>query len=230
MSQVRASQAICVFQHEPDWRYRPGAAGESEDCTRSGCMKRLLPLRVYVCLSAAYRNVYPCAGAEEAVYDDEEEGVAERDEVEEVDDDGDNRGLGLRARRSGPVSKAVAAAQGQLLGSVDNVSGLLPGDSDAPDDMAAGDDELLSEARADPSACIVQLLGACYLQCLFTRYVQCQHFCAVCMGAKAMIACMHSVSKSIAQCGLLLHCALLMLQPLQLLIYQGRPNRNSILT
>ena len=86
------------------------------------------------------------------MYDDEEEGVAERDVDEEVDDDGDDKGLGLRSRRSGPVSKAVAAAQGQLLGSVDNVSGLLPGDSDAADDMAAGDDDLLSEARADLSA------------------------------------------------------------------------------
>ena len=106
-----------------------------------------------MCLSAAHRNIYSSAGAEEAVYDDEEEGVAERDEDEEVDDDGDNRGLGLRSRHSGPVSKAVAAAQGQLLGSVDNVSGLLPGDSDAPNDMAAGDDDLLSEARADLAAC-----------------------------------------------------------------------------
>lgn len=78
--------------------------------------------------------------------------MAERDEDEEVDDGGDSEGLGLRSRRSGPVSKAVAAAQGQLLGSVDNVSGLLPGDSDAPDDVAAGDDDLLSEARADLSA------------------------------------------------------------------------------
>ena len=115
---------------------------------------RLLPLHVSPRLSAAQRHIYQCAGAEEAVYDDEEEGVAERDEDVEVDDDGDCEGLGLRSRRSGPVSKAVAAAQGQLLGSVDNVSGLLPGDRDAPDDMAVGDVDLLSEARADLSACI----------------------------------------------------------------------------
>ena len=71
-----------------------------------------------------------------------------------MDDDGDVEGLGLRSRRSDPVAKAVAAARGQLLGSVDNVSGLLPGDSDAPNAAAAGDnDDLLSEARTDLSLC-----------------------------------------------------------------------------
>lgn len=102
------------------------------------------------------------------MYDDEE-GIAEQDEDEEVDDEGDSGGLGLRSRRSGPVSKAVAAAQGQLLGSVDNVSGLLPGDSDEADAAGAGDDDPLSEARAGLSACTRATFGmlASMLVCMW---------------------------------------------------------------